>query len=226
MSVDPFKCNCKYNTGIGQGSHNPECRSLYAMMSDIKAYGYEWLNLMESVCPLKSITSFDIEDLEISCEVSTEVISGTEDISQLVAEWEWAFPINLDKRSHREAPNGNEYSDKPECECGYYCDKCNYSKPDCTKCAKLKAENKIKGWNPVCDSCSGYNISIPEDVDTQIPKHFALDLNGGITQRDLAIMLMYMKGSKFDWWYELLCDVTFRKEDNKVYMCCGFDHGS
>lgn len=49
---------------------------------------------------------------------------------------------------------------------------------------------------------------------------------GGLTVRDLTQAVYRMKGSKYDWWYELYSDTEFMFEDGILNMKVNFDYGS
>lgn len=49
----------------------------------------------------------------------------------------------------------------------------------------------------------------------------------GITLRDLTEAIYRMKGSKYDWWYELFGDITLLEETEDGYkIIASFDYGS
>ena len=56
---------------------------------------------------------------------------------------------------------------------------------------------------------------------------YEIENKGGITLADLTEAAYRMKGSKYDWWYELYSGITItKKTDSQVYTKIKFDYGS
>lgn len=83
---------------------------------------------------------------------------------------------------------------------------------------------KISAINP-CGGNSdnrggGCTLFSPEEY-----YHFQ-QIDGSLTLLELVSIIYRLKGSKYDWWYELFSSVKAYLEDDHLYLELSFDHGS
>ncbi|AZL89285.1 hypothetical protein QKC54_gp0546 [Megavirus baoshan] len=81
--------------------------------------------------------------------------------------------------------------------------------------SKSTGNDEIRGGG-----CGSYNIPVKDFKYTIINKN-------GITIRDILEIVYRLKGSKYDFWYELFSGISIKKQtDNYIKFKVNFDYGS
>ena len=92
--------------------------------------------------------------------------------------------------------------------------------PDTTKLTIRTAKGKTGNSDTRGGGCG--NMCIPSDEFV-----YTIESADGITLRDLTEAVYRMKGSKYDWWYELYTSLRVTKEDEgHLHLEVDFDYGS